>query len=164
MDPLSALGLAANILQFVQFAFGILTNAQRIHLLGPSPSAEEQHVEGIHARLLDFSTLLQGMPQSYNEGEAIFQSSRYSLALAKLVEECREHCEKLLAITRKLHVKDGTKVRWWKSFEKALYETWKKEDIESLNSRIRDCQTEIVMHLCHISRLVKIRIEAILSH
>ncbi|PMD53220.1 uncharacterized protein K444DRAFT_668312 [Hyaloscypha bicolor E] len=33
----------------------------------------------------------------------------------------------------------------------ALYETWKKEDIESLKSRIRDCQTEIVMHLCRIS-------------
>jgi hypothetical protein len=152
MDPLSALGLAANVLQFVQFAFGLLTNAQRIHLSGPGPSGEEQNVEGIYARLLDFSTLFQGRPHSDNEDAATFQSSKYFLALAKLVEECREHCEKLLDITRKLQVKDGTKARWWKSFEKALYETWKKEDIESLKSRIRDCQTEIVMHLCRISR------------
>jgi len=152
MDPLSALGLAANVLQFVQFAFGLLTNAQRIHLSGPGPSDEEQRVEGIHARLLDFSALLQGRQQSHNENEAIFPSSKYILALAKLVEECQGHCEKLLEITRKLQVKDGTKARRWKSFEKALYETRKKEDIESLKSRIRDCQTEIVMHLCHISR------------
>jgi hypothetical protein len=152
MDPSSALGLAANVLQFVQFAFGLLTNAQRIHLSGPGPSGEEQSVEGIYARLLDFSTLFEGMPQSQNEDAVVFQSSKYFFALAKLVEECRGHCEKLLGITRKLQVKDGTKARWLKSFEKALYETWKKEDIESLKSRIRDCQTEIVVHLCHISR------------
>jgi hypothetical protein len=87
IDLLSALGLDTNILQFVQFAFGLLTNAQRIHLSGPSPSSEEQPVEGIHARLLDFKTLLQGRPHSYNADEAVFQSSRYSVALAELVEE-----------------------------------------------------------------------------
>jgi len=154
MDPLSALAVAGNVLQFLQFTATLFSNTWKIHqaALGfHENGVNGQDVEGIHTRLLSFSSLLNGTP---GNDETAVGGSVHSAALGALLQECRGCCDRLLAITQKLQVKDDTKAKWWKSFEKAVYEIWKKEDIDHLKSRIRYCQTEMVLQLCAISRFV----------
>ena len=108
-------------------------------------------IQGIHDRLLSFSSVLDVPPGG---DETTVNASAHSAVLKSLVKECRDCCERLLTITQKLQVKDDSKVKWWKSFEKALYEAWKKDDVEQLKSRLRGCQTEMSLRLCAISRCV----------
>lgn len=152
MDPLSALSLAGNILKFAQYAFKLISSTERIHLSASGESSDEQHVEWMQARLLSFSALLKGTPTSKDEACAIYGTSKHSVALEKLGEKCQGYCEQLLSIIHKLQAEDGTKSRWWTSFQQALYEIWKMEDIEVFKGQIRECHAEIVMHLCIISR------------
>ena len=159
MDPLSALSLAGNILKFAQYVFKLISSTERIHLSASGESGDEQHIEGVQVRLLGFSAFLKGTPRSKDEACVIYGTSKHSVALEKLGEKCQGYCEQLLSIIHKLQAEDGTKPRWWTSFEQALYEIWKMEDIEVFRGQIRECQTEIVMHLCIISRSVKCRIK-----
>ncbi|KAK0621036.1 glycosyl hydrolase catalytic core-domain-containing protein [Immersiella caudata] len=64
---------------------------------------------------------------------------------------CLGCCDKLLDITRRLSVKSDSRAKWWRSLEKALYDTGKNEDVDDLRQRIRNCQMQMTLHLCAIS-------------
>src|SRR5438132_1202542 len=116
MDPLAALALAGNILQFVQFAAGLLVKTQKIHRAASGTShhwEDEQDVEGVYARLLSFSSLLKGPDPSSNSADTV-EASVHAVALSGLVQECRGCCDRLLEITRKLQVKGDSKAKWWR--------------------------------------------------
>ncbi|KAK4446070.1 hypothetical protein QBC34DRAFT_153266 [Podospora aff. communis PSN243] len=156
MDPLAALALAGNILQFVQFAAGLLTKARHIHQNAIlKPGEDDQDGEAVYNSLLSFSAMLSRhvTPGSNDPGadaDAV-DTSAHAAALGNLVQDCRKCCDRLLEITRKLQVKDDSRAKWWRSFEKAIYDTWKKEDMEDLRQRIRDCQAQMMLQLCAIS-------------
>lgn len=153
MESLAAIALAGNVLQFARFAYDLINNVHKIHSSELDSSEDEQHIENIQQRLLAFSNQLRSVSQSSNEqsGNSINPSH---VSLTQLVKSCSDNCEKLLDITRKLQVKSDTKRRWWRSFQKAMYDVWKEDEIKRLEDRIRLTHTEIVMGLCDISAYV----------
>ncbi|KAI1084093.1 hypothetical protein F5B20DRAFT_365513 [Whalleya microplaca] len=152
MDPLSALSLAGNIVQFVDFASKLCHNTQQIYRSCSGQSATVEHLDGIYDRLLDFDKLLRVQTEARDGASITTTVSEHYGAIEPLLDGCRLECDKLLEITLKIKAKEGSKGRRWESFRKAMHEVWRTEDISRLQIRLRDYQTEIIIRLCAISK------------
>ena len=151
MDPLSALSLAANIIQFVDFTFGLLNSTHEIHGSISGTSKQYQDLGDVHTKLLEFSTQLKD-DQSLGAGSRRTQNeSQYAAGLKETAEACSKDCERLLQTVDNLKIKSGTGKRWWQSFSKAILEVWAAKDVDLLRSRIDERRTLIVLKLCAIS-------------
>ena len=153
MDPLAALSLAGNVVQFTQYAFQLVNGAVAIYQSASGASAQNQHLEGIHVKLSDFSENMQMWLQSRHAAPA-GPASKYASGLMELTRSCKDDCDQLLGILSRLRVRQGTKGRFWQSFQKAMLEVWKSDDISRLKERIRDAQRAMTLQLCAISRSV----------
>ncbi len=137
MDPISALGLAANIFQFIDFGTNLLSGALEIYQSTTGASSENIEIEEISERLSSFSDELSTSSAS--------RSSR-DLAIAKFASRCKEVSDELLAVVAKLKVADGSN-RNWRSFRKALKTLWKKEKIQSLQNRLDTVRQQLTLEL-----------------
>ncbi|PVI02177.1 hypothetical protein DM02DRAFT_702654 [Periconia macrospinosa] len=129
MEALTAIGLAANVVQFVQFATKIVSHTMRVYrtkeasegdlTIGKLTSSLEAHSKALCSSL------------EYQESDG------FSLSVAdkEILEMCRQ-CEEL---TRKLLATLGglrsSKTTMWGSFIGVLKTSWSEEEIEKL------CQT-----------------------
>ncbi len=59
MDPLSALGIAASVVQFVQFAMAIFNGSRKIHASASGAPEDSESLENIHETLSAFSSSLR---------------------------------------------------------------------------------------------------------
>jgi hypothetical protein len=150
MDPLSALGLAGNVVAFVQFSASLVKGTYKIYRSPTGQSEELQDLEGIYSKLADFSKTL-GKPQgSYVEDPE--NETAQAGSLSQLAEMCRSDCEQLLGMVEKLKVKSGSRAKSWRSFTKAMGEVWRSNDIVKLQKRIASCEQAMVVQLCLTSR------------
>ena len=149
MDPISALGVAGTVVQFVQFAAALVNNVREIHHSASGTSLVTQELEAIHSTLSQFS---KDLPQHSPHGHL-----RYGRELDGLAKRCRDDCDRLLKLADQLKVESGEKKRWWKSFQKAMLELWTQKDVEDLRQRISDSQASMVLVLCASSRYEIVR-------
>ncbi|OIW32071.1 hypothetical protein CONLIGDRAFT_612403 [Coniochaeta ligniaria NRRL 30616] len=148
MDPISALGLAANVLQFLQFTTGLFGSAQRLYVSASDASADCQHLENVYSRLSELNVALQ---TSQSRTASTAQPSSHWDNLKALAQKCDSDCQELLSATAKLKVKNAPKRRWWKCFHKALLEVWTQEELRRIKCRIEDYQGSMTVYLCAIS-------------
>jgi hypothetical protein len=144
MDPISALGVAGTVVQFVQFAAALVNNVREIHHSASGTSLATQELEAIHSTLSQFSKDLR---RHSPRGQL-----RYGRELDGLAKRCIDDCDRLLKLADQLKVENGEKKRWWKSFQKAMLELWTQKDVEDLRQRINDSQASMVLVLCACSR------------
>lgn len=141
MEPLSALSLAAAVVQFVQFTSGLINGTQTIHRSTVGLSEKSQAIHDIYDKLSIFSLQLQ------NPGAATEDAS-----LVELATNCQRDCDKLVDLVGKLKANNGKKRKWWTSFQKAILELWQHDDMEELKERIAGYQGAMVLTLCTTSR------------
>jgi len=92
MDPLTAVGLAGTIVQFVDFSSKLLLEGRELYKSG---SAElNLQVEAATKDLLEFSIKLQRL---VSDPDVNIQATDNVIALGKLCEECSELAYELLA-------------------------------------------------------------------
>ncbi|KAH6971068.1 hypothetical protein BKA56DRAFT_661025 [Ilyonectria sp. MPI-CAGE-AT-0026] len=141
MDPLTSLGLAANLLQFVEFATKLVGKASDIH----------KSAEGIlpeNSELWDITTRLQGLTQAINrrsEGPLSNQNGAETRALQEVCDECNKVALELNARFSKLAT-NGRMSRF-KSYRQALKSVWNKEAIDALFKRLERFRGEINTYL-----------------
>ena len=135
MDPVAALGLAANIVQFVNFSCKVLQDTKSLYKSTTGASAENDVLEVICHDLMDLDTALTA-PSAPG---AIPDSLR---SLASL---CKEVAAELLGILDKIRVREPR--HKWKSFVQALRSVRKKEQIEELLKRIERLRNEMQFRL-----------------
>lgn len=156
MDPISALGLASNIVQFVQFANSLIQGTQAIYSSATGSSSSTKHLDHVFTTLSRLSKDLSApidQPDNTPESERCeYGPSKHTLGLQELAKTCHTYCEGLIEIVSKLKLKQGSTWRRGRSFYKAMLEAWKREDIEQLRAQIRDVEQLMVTHLCAISR------------
>jgi len=92
MDPLSGVGLAGTVVQFVDFTSRIIIGANQLYKHGELQLNAQ--VSEVTRDLLDLSTKLQQPAQAIHGSEA---PSENDLALAKLCAACNDIAEGLLA-------------------------------------------------------------------
>ncbi|KAJ3579710.1 hypothetical protein NPX13_g859 [Xylaria arbuscula] len=153
MEPLTALGLAANLVQFVQFAFDLSRRSATIYHSATGSSESAQHLDGIYSKLSTFSghLVLNSVNNAPSHPGAL--ASKHCANLVALAEDCQSVCDELLKSVGKLRVQEGTGTceRRWKSFRKALLETWQAGRVNELMDRIDRLQSNMTLHLCWVS-------------
>jgi hypothetical protein len=146
MEALAALGLAGNVVQFIQFASEVVTETREAYRSADDASA--QH--------LDLETVAEDLRKLISPLQASAQASAGAvgdLEFRKLLGSCNEAASELHSAIQELKVKDGPH-RKWRSFGKALIWVWKREKISSFQKRLSDLRNQIQFHIVENLRSV----------
>ena len=100
LDPLIAIGLVGNIVQFVEFGLKIVSKAREVHKSSTGTLSENVDTEHIAADLIELTTSLQ----------ATESSAAGDPALEHLCAACNEVANELLTVLGKLNA-SGTPAR-----------------------------------------------------
>ena len=139
-EALAALGVAANIVQFIDFGCKILSEGSRLHKYkGVSPSKNAE-LESIALDLQKLHKELQ-----YPENETYQAPTPNDIQLHRLAEQCRGVCLELLAALEKMKIADPPGK--WRSFRVALKTVWGESEIKSLQMRLDEARQELVVRL-----------------
>lgn len=130
MDPLTSLGLASNIVQFIDFASKLFTATQKLYLSPSGAKVEHLELESIARHI---KKLAEGArPRNSPNNRA---TSNEDNNLLDLGNRCVEVSKELLSVLDSLKVKGGG-TRSWDSFYQALRSEWKDDEIERLQRRL----------------------------
>lgn len=152
LDPLSALSVAASIIQVVDFAGNIVSKGKDLYKSSDGALRENTEAETVTVRLRemtmklkDSQIFLQGSSANAPVGPQM--SKPEELQLQEICDECLSISEQLLLHLSKLKVQMGQESRKWKSFRQALKTVWSKPDLDGLARRLGELRNELDTHL-----------------
>lgn len=149
MDPLTAFGLAASVVQFVTFAASLVRNSIEAHN-ATSGLTDALDVEKTYNTLKKFSSRLAASGNiNVNAASPAMQDD--ISALEALAVQCEMDCNQLLDVICKLKVSDGPRRRF-NSFKAAFKALLKADEIKAMEERLAKTQAHITLHLCSISQ------------
>jgi hypothetical protein len=139
MDPLSALGVACNILAVVDFAWTLLTEAREIYKSDSGRSTNAVFIENLTKSVTDLDKNLVRQPE-LSDGPRLLvkQSQDLTAELTRALEAIR---------IKGRHSK-------WKSFAVALREVWGKGEIKGFTDKLEILQRQIARHILLSTRFV----------
>lgn len=155
MEGLAALGLAGNVIQFIQFASGLISTGSDVYNSASGASTRNIELEKIYKRLATFTSSLQS--QGTTEDSCLPETRAYPPlawateniahvdALNDLAKDCKELCDELLETISKLRV-EGGRWRLFRSFVVALQAVWDSKKIAEMEERLDRFQTVIMLH------------------
>jgi hypothetical protein len=132
LDPLTTLGLASNILQFLDFTAKLIAGSRAI---SKSQAGLSEDTAYLRNKAENITILIDGFLAS--GGSLIY--------LREELESCKIMARSLLEALEKLEIK-GPKTKW-KSFLVALKEVWSETKISSMSLRLTEIQTQVSAHV-----------------
>ena len=156
MDPLTALGLSANVAQFLSFASELISKSKEIYTSTKGCTDNVLTLETVYTQLRDLSSTLESSSQKDSMLEALEGTSdfvKHVFAINDLSQSCKTDCDRLLEIFHKVQIGEGFKNRW-QSFTLALKTVWKKNEIADLEQRLHRIQATLTLHICALTRCV----------
>lgn len=139
MDPLSAVSLAGNLVQFIQLGMQIVGRAREIYVNGTVAANAE--LEDLTSDLRTLVTKLKLPPRGETPSQSINEQ-----ALNDAYDHCIEISNELITHLKKLKGPGGHRGRW-KSFRQALETVWTKKDVEAIANRLASYRAQTEMHL-----------------
>jgi hypothetical protein len=134
MDPITALGIAGNIVQFIDFGLKAVSKAREIH--SSSTGALLEHVD---LKLLTEDIIVVTEKLLVANGRRTGNGS-----LDMICERCIEAAKELLGALNRMRVHEKSK---WKSVRQALKATWGKTRVEELRKRLEEWKDEVQFHV-----------------
>lgn len=134
MEALAIIGLAGNILQFVDFSTKLISKSNELYKSAEGALADHHDIEATTDDLVL-------MNQKVMNGA----SSSSDNSLKALCESCNRVAGELLTALEKLKVK-GRATKWL-SIRKALRSLWSKEKLDDLERRLGRLRNELVLHI-----------------
>jgi small-conductance mechanosensitive channel len=158
LDPLTALSLVGNVVQFIDFGTKLLAKGHELY--NSADGAALGHTE-----LISIAKDLQELNGRLNEALSSEQIEHKRLtdsdvALCKLSEQCSGVAGELAEALDKLSAQ-GTSHRRWKSFRQALKSMMKREEVDAITTRLQHLCDELNLHLL-VS--MKYALETVPSH
>ena len=135
IDPVATLGLAGNIVQFVDFSWKLWCETKDLYDSSSGVSAEHDILELVTRDLIQLDSALN----------APANARGISAEMRSLATRCRGVAMELLKLLEKIKVVGPRKK--WKSFVMAMRSVWKKEQIESLMKRMETLRNEMQLRL-----------------
>ncbi|KAI0201918.1 hypothetical protein F4808DRAFT_88339 [Astrocystis sublimbata] len=126
MDPLSALSVAAGVVQFIDFTFQVVSGTRAI-------------IKSRSGLVTDTNTL-----DAIARDAAGLSDASANSTLQALVSECKMIADSLLAVIQKLR---ANKTKKWSCFVAALRTVWSKADIDGFIDRLGKVQQQISAHM-----------------
>jgi len=166
MDPLSALGLVGNVVQFVDFALRLISTG--VEIAGSAGGATEGtlELENVCQRLNTFTLSLELEESGQNsiddipQGDGAFaggggrEAEGHVKALKEIAIDCRSVCGQLLNIVKGLRVIKSTPNARIKSFAAAIKTARAGGKISRLEERLKRFQTLIALHFFPLLKFV----------
>ena len=140
MDPITALGAAASILQFVQFAGSLITTGSEIFQSAQGATAENLVIEDVYGKL---KTLSEKLSDQQLAATILKDEDK---VIAELSAQCKRDCNELLRVVSNLTV-DGKKNRLWKSVKASLRSVWDASKIDEMEKRLGRTQGILLLHI-----------------
>jgi SMC interacting uncharacterized protein involved in chromosome segregation len=150
MDGLSALSVAASVVQFIEFSSSLVTKSKEIYTSAHGAPIQQVEMEAAIKRLVELSEKIKTAPPRNRESIAQDQ------ALTSICQGCITVSNQLLGKLKKLKVEDGVKHRGYKSFRQALKSVWAKASIDEMAARLNAFRREMDAHVLVSLRWVDI--------
>ena len=142
MEALSALSLASNIVQFLEFGLRVVSKGNKIYRSVDGILEENLDLEVVTRDLLDMQSKLKCTLLASNHTQL---ASNDAKSFNTLSEACAGLADRLL---EKLNmVKAQGRFRRWKSLRQALKIVWSKQDIENFKNTLQSFRSEMQIHL-----------------
>lgn len=135
MDPVGALGLAANIVQFIAFGHKLLSSVKEII---SSPRGTTDEIE--HMTLLTVVIKNINLPMLES---ALFQNDPAKILLREITQESLRVADKLMEKLSKLQVKQTGVARKFEAFAVASKYWWTKDEIHGLKTRLFELESRL---------------------
>lgn len=162
MDPLTAFGLAANVVGFVSFASDLIKTSVEIYSSAGGSDGDVLSLEKVYGDLHSLTNKLQvtcDHQLTDKDGSSVQLSLQdevkdATVAVKRVAEICRKDCKELLEFTERLHLEDGggRVRRKWDSFRVALRKAWGQKKVDAIEERLLKSQVTLTLHICVISR------------
>ncbi|KAF2260634.1 hypothetical protein CC78DRAFT_555500 [Lojkania enalia] len=137
MDPLTALGLATSVIQFVQFAGKLISESQEAYESASGMSCRNINLENIANDLLNLHHQL--LKDASRTPRAKLSAAEEHLQ--RLTRESIQVAERLIRVVQGLKSRGGNKR--WKSVRHALTSAWKQKDIAALQTRLVEIRQQL---------------------
>ena len=135
MDPITALGVAGNVVQFLDFGRKLVYTSFEICKAPNGASASNKESEMLLKDFIEsIDTVSADLLQYDNKLSLNIQQTPSSSGLQEIVDHCKALTVNLLARYEnlKLHRKSGR----WKSLMRAVKCMWKEPELQDLNERL----------------------------
>ncbi len=141
MEPLSAVSLAGNLIQFVEISSSLVSGALDLYASADGASAINVELETITEDLVGICSSIH-RPRNLIEEK---QMPKAESDLLKLSRSCLKLGNEFVQVLQNLKVKGRN--RKWSSVRQALRSMWKEKDIERYRKRLESYRSEIACHL-----------------
>lgn len=143
MDAFAAVGLAGNIVQFIDFSCKVVDQAASIYQSSVGSSASHHDLETCARQMKELSSELSDRRQSYEQ--LLPPVSGDHQRLGKLAVRCESIAGELVTALEDLKPKrTGSK---WHSLCAALRATWKEDRVKALEKNLNGCRSQLVTEL-----------------
>jgi hypothetical protein len=153
MEPFTALGLAGNVIQFVDFGMRLLSETHEIYQSSSGSPTGIIEIESIFQDLSNLGAKLKISSISPSKPSGISPEEQ---ALVELAGSCKRLADDLLATIKDLKVNDGPN-RKWRSFRQGLITLWKKDKIDAVQKRLDNFRKQLSLQLLAILRSEALR-------
>tara|TARA_R110002003_G_scaffold502_9_gene20108 strand:- start:436 stop:912 length:477 start_codon:yes stop_codon:yes gene_type:complete len=142
LDPLTALGIAANVVQFIDFTIRIIAKSNDIYQSASGSLIEHDDMNKVTLDLSALSTKLRDSVAvtAPNAGLTLDEQ-----ALHDLSKGCLETSQELTKALQRLQ--NNGKTSRFRSFRQALKTVWSKDDIKELERRVGMYKEELTFRI-----------------
>lgn len=134
MDPLSALGIAGNVIQFLDFATKLFKESREI---SHSASGASKNVSS----LAEISAQLSTLSNSFTAADL------QSLGLKDVASQCDGVAKELQTLVKRLTLTSPEKDGHWANFALALKTVLNKRQIQDLEGRVDSVQLRLGLQM-----------------
>jgi hypothetical protein len=141
MEALAAIGLAGNIVQFVDFTSSLISKTCNIYRSTSNPTHELSDFKSIAKHLHEYTETFERTTGDHG-------------GIALLASRCNTVARELLRVITDLDPRDpaGKTLGKWGSFRLAWKSVRKKEEISALHARLDSLRDELMLYLVSKTR------------
>jgi hypothetical protein len=142
LDPVSAVGVAAATVQFVDFITKLMAVGHDLSTKGGTEDLVQ--LDEVYSHLQKTSATLAQATGSAVGGSGA--TSQDGPDFSRLATACRKECDGFLAAVEKLRTKSGG-VKGFRTFRQALKIIWNEKTVQALETRLERYQRELTLAL-----------------
>jgi hypothetical protein len=143
MDPLSALGVAASVVQFLDFASTLVSSTYKIYKSTTGDTKEKLDLMVVTSSLKSLSNDLRlSLDQDTSEGKEL---SKVDTEINTLCASCSDVADELILALEKLNVQKEHDI--WQSVRTALQSVWGRKEVDALEKRLESFRSQISLHI-----------------
>jgi hypothetical protein len=136
MDPITAVGFAASILQFIDFSWGVITGTYEVYKSATGTTLENAHINTV---VNDLERVTDGLISDFEV------KTKNEKELCKLADKCHDLSQDLSKILKKLQVLE--KNSKWRSLRVKIASMRKEKEIASIEDRLDRYRSQILVRL-----------------